>query len=213
MIYNINIYILYTPNLGFVITVPGWEREQSRFQGEHRGSKGAQRGNCERAWGSIKGASREHGGAREVSARGVVNRSLKWIFSISAWAILYTFLLPGLHRSLQNSFWKMILRQYQPHHSEFGWILQKTHPQELSKRQHRHESRVLIQSLIDFYSASLAACHSKTFAFKGGAFGCTWSGIGYGLRYVAKIKMESNILKLLFAAPPRLDIVVITSRI
>ena len=29
----------------------------------------------------------------------------------------------------------------------------------------------------------------------GGAYGCTWSGIGYGLAYVAEIEIESNILE------------------
>ncbi len=29
----------------------------------------------------------------------------------------------------------------------------------------------------------------------GRAFGCTWSGVGYGLGYVAEIEMESNMLE------------------
>ena len=58
----IYIYIIYTPNLGFVITVPGREREQGRFKGSTEGvrrrSKGAlreykgTRGSIKRARGS-----------------------------------------------------------------------------------------------------------------------------------------------------------------
>ncbi len=43
--HTIYIYIIYTPNLGFVIAIPGREREQGRFRG------------------SSEGASREHGRA------------------------------------------------------------------------------------------------------------------------------------------------------
>ncbi len=53
------IYIIYTPNLGFEIAVPGREREQGRFRGSSEGA----RGSIEGAGGSIEGALREQGGA------------------------------------------------------------------------------------------------------------------------------------------------------
>ncbi len=37
----------------------------------------------------------------------------------------------------------------------------------------------------------------------GGAFGCTWSGVGYGLGYVAEIEMESKILEFPLRDEPR----------
>ena len=63
------IYIIYTPNLGLEIAVPGQEREQGRFRGSSEGAKGSNEGaggstegaggSNEGARGSIEGASRE----------------------------------------------------------------------------------------------------------------------------------------------------------
>ena len=36
-------YIIYTPNLGLVIAISGWEREQSRFRGSSEGARGSKR--------------------------------------------------------------------------------------------------------------------------------------------------------------------------
>ncbi len=43
----------------------------------------------------------------------------------------------------------------------------------------------------------------ENICLSGGAFGCTWSGVGYGFGYVAEIEMESNILKFLLRGGPR----------
>lgn len=37
----------------------------------------------------------------------------------------------------------------------------------------------------------------------GGAFSCTWPGVGYGLSYVAEIEMKSNILEFFLRSGPR----------
>ena len=50
---NQNIYIIYTPNLGFEIVVPGQERELGRFRGSRREQEGA------------RGSKREHRGSKE----------------------------------------------------------------------------------------------------------------------------------------------------
>ena len=50
------IYIIYTPNLGLRIAVPGREREQKGSMGEQRGSKREQEG--------ARGSKREQEGAR-----------------------------------------------------------------------------------------------------------------------------------------------------
>ncbi len=50
----IYIYIIYTPNLGLVITVLNRVREQGRFRGSIKG-----------AWGSTRGVRREQGGAAQ----------------------------------------------------------------------------------------------------------------------------------------------------
>ena len=39
---NIYMYIIYTPNLGLEIAVPGREREQGRFRRSTKGSQGTQ---------------------------------------------------------------------------------------------------------------------------------------------------------------------------
>ena len=67
-------YIIYTPNLGLRIAVPGQEREQRRFRVS---SKGALREH-EGASREHRGALREHGGApreQEGALRGSAGRS------------------------------------------------------------------------------------------------------------------------------------------
>jgi len=64
---NIYIYIIYTPNLEFRITVFDREREQGRFRGSSEGVRESTEG----VGGSTKGAAREHYGA-------AVSGSLKW---------------------------------------------------------------------------------------------------------------------------------------
>ena len=64
---NIYIYIIYTPNLGLEIAVPGREREQGRFRGSIEGARGSREG----ARGSREGArgsKGEHRGALWGSA-------------------------------------------------------------------------------------------------------------------------------------------------
>ena len=53
------IYIIYTPNLGLEIAVPGREREQGRFRESTEGARGRSGGVSR----EHEGASREHGGA------------------------------------------------------------------------------------------------------------------------------------------------------
>ena len=53
------IYIIYTPNLGWGITVPGREGEQGSFRGSTEGARWRSEG-APREQG---GAEREHGGA------------------------------------------------------------------------------------------------------------------------------------------------------
>ena len=53
------IQIIYTPNLGLRIAVPGREREQGRFRGSIEGARGSSegaRGSTEGAGGSTEGA-------------------------------------------------------------------------------------------------------------------------------------------------------------
>ena len=66
-VYVIHIYIciIYTPNLGWGITVPGREREQGRFRGSIEGAPGSSEG----APGSSEGAVREQMDERSLSAR------------------------------------------------------------------------------------------------------------------------------------------------
>ena len=54
----IYMYIIYTPNLGSEIALPGREREQGRFRGSTEGAKGRNEWNDERARGSITGQCR-----------------------------------------------------------------------------------------------------------------------------------------------------------
>ena len=67
----IYIYIIYTPNLGFEITIPGREREQGRFRGSSEGARGSTEG----AKGSTEGAR----GSTVGQCRGAADGSLKWI--------------------------------------------------------------------------------------------------------------------------------------
>ena len=64
------IYIIYTPNLGSEIAVPGREREQGRF----RGSTGGARRSTERARGSTEGAPEGAGGALREHYGAVLGR-------------------------------------------------------------------------------------------------------------------------------------------
>ena len=59
MLYNIYIYVIYTPNLGSRITLPGREREQGRFRVSTEGAKGRSEGVAR----EHEGASREYEGA------------------------------------------------------------------------------------------------------------------------------------------------------
>ena len=73
---DIYIYIIYTPNLGLEIAVPGREKEQGRFRGSSEGAKGSNEG----AKGSTKGARGSTEGARRSTIRqyrGAAGRSLK----------------------------------------------------------------------------------------------------------------------------------------
>ena len=56
---SVYIDILYTPNLGFEIAVPGREREQGRFRGSSEGAGESTRG--------AGGACREHRGSINAS--------------------------------------------------------------------------------------------------------------------------------------------------
>ena len=74
----IYIYIIYTPNLGSRIAVPGREREQGRFRGSSEGARGSNEG----AGGSIEGARGSTEGARGSTVgqcRGAAGGSLKWV--------------------------------------------------------------------------------------------------------------------------------------
>jgi len=64
-----DIYIIYTPNLGFGITVSVREREQGRFRGSSKGARGSTEG----VKGSIEGAR----GSTMGQYRGAAGRSLK----------------------------------------------------------------------------------------------------------------------------------------
>jgi len=69
------IYIIYTPNLGFEIAVPGREREQGRSRGSTKGARGRSEGVGGRAAREQRGSMREHYGAVQGAAGG----SLKWL--------------------------------------------------------------------------------------------------------------------------------------
>ena len=71
----VGMYFIHTPNLGFVVSVRGRESEQDRF-----------RGSCKGAWGSIEGGMT---GERLWTYNDEADRSLKWMFSISAKAVIY----------------------------------------------------------------------------------------------------------------------------
>ena len=72
------LYIIYTPNLGLGIALPGREREQGRFGGSIEGAQvsieGAQ-GSSEGARGSIEGAR----GSTVGQCRGAAGGSLNWL--------------------------------------------------------------------------------------------------------------------------------------
>ena len=59
--FKITIYIIYTPNLGLEITVPGWKREQGRFRESSEGARGSN----ERVEGSTKRVRGSTEGVRE----------------------------------------------------------------------------------------------------------------------------------------------------
>jgi len=73
---SIYIYIIYTPNLGLGIAVPGREREQGRFRASTEGARGSREG----ARGSIEGAR----GSIIGQCRGAAGGSLKWASFVSA---------------------------------------------------------------------------------------------------------------------------------
>ena len=72
-----NIYIIYTPNLGSEIAIPGREREHGRFRGSIEGVRGRSEG----AGGSKWGATGEHRGSTEGAPKGALKgakgRSIK----------------------------------------------------------------------------------------------------------------------------------------
>jgi len=75
---GIYIYIIYTPNLGLGITLPGREREQGRFRGSREGARGSSEG----VRGSSKGVRGSSEGARGSTmgqCRGAADGSLKWL--------------------------------------------------------------------------------------------------------------------------------------
>jgi len=75
---SIYIYIIYTPNLGFGITVFDEEREQGRFRGSSEGAGGSNegaRGSTEGAGGSTEGAR----GSTVGQCRGAAGGSLNWL--------------------------------------------------------------------------------------------------------------------------------------
>ena len=79
------IYIIYTPNLGLSVSLPGRETEQGRFRGSSERAV-SEHGRVSR---EHAGVQREHGGARESrgskrQCKGVAGGSLKWAVSISA---------------------------------------------------------------------------------------------------------------------------------
>ena len=60
LVRELYIYIIYTPNLGLEIAVPGRESEQGRFRGSTEGAGGSTEGaggSNEGAWESNEGAS------------------------------------------------------------------------------------------------------------------------------------------------------------
>ncbi len=73
------IYHIYTPNLGFGITVFDQEREQGRFRGSSEGARGSNEG----AGGSSEGAGGSSEGARGSTmgqCRGAAGGSLNWLY-------------------------------------------------------------------------------------------------------------------------------------
>ena len=66
------IYHIYTPNLGFGITVFDQEREQGRFRGSSEGARGSNEG----AGGSSEGAR----GSTMGQCRGAAGGSLNWLY-------------------------------------------------------------------------------------------------------------------------------------
>jgi hypothetical protein len=56
---DVYIYIIYTPNLGFEITVLGREREHGRFRGSSEGARGRSKGAPREPGGALKGAAKE----------------------------------------------------------------------------------------------------------------------------------------------------------
>ena len=82
---GINIYIIYTPNLGSEISLPGREREQGRFRGSIEGV-GRCSGGVLREYG---GVLRGYRGVLWGNAGGAADRSLKWISCLGLSCPLY----------------------------------------------------------------------------------------------------------------------------
>ena len=65
---GIHICIIYTPNLGLRITIPGREREQGRFRGSTKGAKGRS-GGARASIEGARGSTGEHRGSTEGAPR------------------------------------------------------------------------------------------------------------------------------------------------
>ena len=82
-------YIIYTPNLGFAITLPGREREQGRFRGSSEGAWG-------RSEGALERSKRAKGGAaREKRFWLLREPDLAAFYSATAAPVIYPAVLPG----------------------------------------------------------------------------------------------------------------------
>ena len=88
---DIYIYIIYTPNLGLEIAIPGREREQGRFRGSSEGVRGSSEG----ARGSSEGARGSSEGARE-SIEGVWGSTIRQYRGVDRWEPEMGFLAFGL---------------------------------------------------------------------------------------------------------------------
>ena len=88
------LYIIYTPNLGFEIAVPGREREQGRFRGSSEGARG-----------STEGAQWEHwGAAREERFWLLGEPNLAASYSATTAPVIYPAVLPGSACCCLNSY-------------------------------------------------------------------------------------------------------------
>ena len=90
------IYILYTPNLGFLIAVSRREREQGRFRGSSEGAGGSDDGASMEQKGSTGRSKREKGGlAREEIFWLLGEPNLAAPYSASFASVIYFAMLPG----------------------------------------------------------------------------------------------------------------------